>query len=289
MNDLEIFKKKFDIYLKSFLYDKLQHLHIYTKEKSVIDYVNHAGRITLNGGKRIRPFIAYLSYLAFGGKEKEKIMKLLVSLEIFHSFALIHDDIMDEDESRHGISTSHRYIANILKKRGIKKYKHMGNSQAILLGDLFFNWASEIINLNSDAIVRKLFFEMVEGTAIGQMLDVESKSRKNITEDLIHEINYLKTAKYSLIYPLLIGAGLAGNFTPDIKRFCEELGLNLGIAFQTQDDIFDKNQTDKLELQKKIIRNNINSAIKLVKESKMEGKYKKRLLEFIDVMEHRKF
>lgn len=289
MNDLILFKKEFDIYLKKILTDKISNIKQYTKDKSVIDYINHADKITLNGGKRIRPFIAYLSYLAFGGTEKEKIIKLLVSLEIFHSFALIHDDIMDKGKLRHDITTSHLYIANELKKRGIKDYEHLGNSQAILLGDLFFNWALEIINLNSEIIVRKLFFEMVEGTAIGQMLDIESKSGKNITEDLTYEINYLKTAKYTFIYPLLIGAALVGNFTPEVKRFCETLGLDLGIAFQTQDDIFDNDRSDKIELQKKIIKNNINNSKKLVNESKMEKEYKEKFLEFIEVMENRKF
>ncbi|MDO8583341.1 MAG: polyprenyl synthetase family protein [bacterium] len=289
MNDLELFKKEFDILLKNFLDEKIQCLHNYTKEKFVIDYVNHANKITLNGGKRVRPFIAYLSYLSFGGKEKEKIIKLLISLEIFHSFALIHDDIMDEETLRHNVITSHLYVANELKKRGVKNYKHMGNSQAILLGDLFFNWAAEIINLNSDLTVRKLFLEMAEGTIIGQMLDVESKSRKNITEDLIYEINYLKTAKYTFIYPLSIGASLAGNLTSDIKKFCENLGLNLGIAFQAQDDIFDKDSADKIQSRKIIIANNIASAKKLVKESNIEKDYKERLLEFINVLANREF
>ena len=267
IDNLALFKKGFDIYLKNFLNKKIEQIRSYTKDQHIINYINHANKIALSGGKRIRPFIAYLSYCAFGGKEKNEAIKLLISIEIFHIFCLIHDDIMDKDSMRHGLQTSHSYIADKLKKeRGNKNCKHFGNSQAILLGDLFFNWSSEIINLNSDfnesitKKVRKMFSEMVEGTIIGQMLDIESKSLKNISKDLTYEINYLKTAKYSFIYPLLIGACLSGNLTDEIYRFCNELGLNLGIVFQAQDDIFDLDNKFHIESQKELITNNITNA-----------------------------
>lgn len=289
MNDLILFKKGFDIHLKNFLASKIAHIKQYTKDKFVIDYINHANEIALSGGKRIRPFIAYLAYLAFGGIEKEKTIKILMSLEIFHLFALVHDDIMDKDQLRHGVSTSHVYIGNELKKRIDNNYEHFGISQAILVGDLLFNWACEIISLSSEKNVRKFFFEMVEGTVIGQMLDVESKSNKNITEDLISEINYLKTARYTFIYPLFIGASLSGSLTAEMKKFCNELGLNLGMAFQAQDDIFDSDNKKYIESQKKLIKNNMETARKLIEKSKMETGYKNKFLDFIEMLKKRKF
>lgn len=289
INNLASFKKEFDIHLKNFLDQKIKKIQSYTKDPYVINYINHANKITLLGGKRIRPFIAYLSYLAFGGKEKEKIIKLLISLEIFHLFALIHDDIMDKDKLRHGIPTSHIYISNELKKRRKKDNEYSGISQAILVGDLFFNWAWEIISLNSNNRGRKLFSEMIDGTAIGQMLDVESKSNNKIPEDLMYEINYLKTARYTFIYPLLIGASLSRNLVSEEKDFLEELGLNLGMAFQAQDDIFDADNKKYIESQKKLIKNNIENARKSVERSKMEKEYKEKFLEFIATIEKRQF
>ena len=288
MGDLATFKKEFDIHLKKFLESKISNIKHHTKNRFVIDYINHANEIAILGGKRIRPFIAYLSYFAFGGEEKE-IIKVLVSLEIFHLFALIHDDIMDEDKIRHGISTSHLYIAQELKKRESKNYEHYGLSQAILVGDLFFSWAWEILSLNSKNDVRKLFSEMVDETAIGQMLDIESKSNKNMSSDLMYEINYLKTARYTFIYPLLIGASLSRDLKVDEKKFLKELGLNLGMAFQAQDDIFDSDNEKHIESQKKLIKFNMENAKKLVEESKMEKVYKEKFLEFIVVIEKRKF
>lgn len=312
INNLTLFKKEFDIHLKNFLNKKIKQIISYTKDTHIVDYVNHANEIALNGGKRIRPFIAYLSYFAFGGKDEDRIIKFLVSLETFHLFALIHDDIMDKDKLRHGVSTSHLYISNELKKRGNKDHDHLGISQAILVGDLFFNWAWEIISLNSKTNVRKLFSEMVDGTAVGQMLDVDSKNN-NVSKDLIYEINpapffkefyshitdpkmlkrcwinYLKTARYSFMYPLLIGASLSKNLTFNEKKLCNKLGLNLGIAFQAQDDIFDSDNKLDIEFQKEIIRNNIENAKKLIEKSKMKKEYKEKFTEFIETIEKRKF
>ncbi|MDO8621464.1 MAG: polyprenyl synthetase family protein [Candidatus Levybacteria bacterium] len=297
MNDLEVFKQKFDPYLQDYLDKKMKSIINYTKDSSIIDYINYAKKITLSGGKRIRPFIAFLTYQAFGGKETEKVLKLLIALEIFHIFALIHDDIMDKGNMRHGIYASHIYIGEKLKKeRGNKNYEHFGNSQAILLGDLFFNWATEIINLNLDfdqsAIqrVRKFFFDMVDGTIVGQMLDIDSQSRQKIIPTLNSKINYLKTARYSFIYPLLIGASLAGELTSHAERFCKELGLGLGIAFQSQDDIFDTNRKHKdLASQKEIVKDNIKSAKIIIANMEMEIKYKKKFLDLVEIIEKRTF
>ncbi len=288
INDLALFKKEFDILLKKFIDKKIEQIASYTKNMHVINYLKHTNEIALSGGKRARPFIANLSYLAFGGKEKEKTINILISLEIFHLFALIHDDIMDKDKLRHGISTSHLYIANELQKRDNKDCKHSGISQAILIGDLFFNWAWEVISLNSDENVRRLFSEMVDGTAVVQMLDIESKN-KNISQDLVYEINYLKTARYTFIYPLLIGASLSRNLSRDEKKSLEELGFNLGMAFQAQDDIFDSDNKNYIESQKKLIKNNMETARKLIEESRMERKYKEKFLDFIETVEKRKF
>ena len=297
MNDLNLFKTEFDLYLKNYLDKKIEEIKIYTEDNSVIDCITYAKRITLAGGKRIRPFIACLAYQAFGGREKEKSLRLLISLEIFHIFALIHDDIMDKGSTRHGIPTSHIYVGEKLKKeRGNKNYEHFGNSQAILLGDLFFNWATEIINLNSDfdqtiiQRIRPLFFDMVDGTIIGQMLDVDSQSRQKITPALNYKINYLKTARYSFIYPLLIGASLAKKLTPHVEKFCKDLGLGLGMAFQSQDDIFDTDQKYKdLESQKKIVEDNLKNAKSIIANMEMKPEYKKKFLDLVEILEKRTF
>lgn len=284
--NLQSFKKEFDIHLKDFLDRKIKQTKFYTKNPQIISYINHANEIALSGGKRIRPFIAYLAYCGFGGKKQGQVIKIIAALEIFHLFALIHDDIIDKDQLRHGIPTSQAYIANELRKRGNKDSKHLGLSQAILVGDLFFNWAWEIVG--QEKSINKLFSEMVDGTAVGQMLDVESKN-KSLDQTLIYEINYLKTARYSFIYPLLIGASLAKKLTSEEIKFLKDIGLSLGMAFQAQDDIFDSDNKEYIESQKKLIRNNLEKARILIKKSKINEAHKKKFFEFINLLEKRKF
>ena len=72
MNDLETFKKQFDSYLLDYLDKKTQGLTRYTKDTPVLDYVNYAKKITIKGGKRVRPYIAYLMYRILVGKRKKK-------------------------------------------------------------------------------------------------------------------------------------------------------------------------------------------------------------------------
>ena len=318
MSDLETFKKKFDPYLKKYLDQKIKDLKSYTKDPYIFEYINHVKQIAITGGKRIRPFMAYASYLSFGGKETKNALKLFVAIEVFHIFALIHDDIIDQDTTRHGIQTSQIYIANKLKKeRKIKNYKHIGNSQSILLGDLLFNWCLEIINLSSDFDQEKMqrikrhFFNIIDQTIIGQMLDVDLESRDNKTDD-VRQKNILKTASYSCVLPLLIGASLAKKLNKDEEKFFEEFGITLGIAFQTQDDLLDITSTDKqlqkttsldksqhqhtyftyfksLKQGKEIIENNLSEAKHLVKKFSINENAKRKFFDLIEIIENRKF
>lgn len=319
INDLQKFKEKFDPYLKEYLEKKIKSVSNYTKDPSVLDYINYAKKIILAGGKRARPFLAYLMYNALGGKETEKALRLLVSIELFHSFGLIHDDIIDRANLRHGVETAHLYIKNRLREQNrIGDIDHLGNSQAILLGDGLFAWSQEIINLNTDfdqktlQNVRKHFHEMADEVGTGQMIDVDVATRKSVPKELIDEKIRLKTAGYSFVKPLQIGADLSGNTDKDIENFCEEFGLKMGIAFQTQDDLLDITSTDE-QLQKttssdnsqhqhtyftyfksldegrKIIDKNFNDAKNLVKKSKIRKDSKKKFIDLIELIENRSF
>lgn len=244
---MQEFKQKFDPFLEKTLDSKVKSIAKYTEDSSVIDYIEHANRITLSSGKRIRPYLAFLMYESLGGQEEEKALKFLTSLEIFHAFCLTHDDIMDKSPKRHHVSTSHLYIPEILeKKNGIGDLEHVGVSQAILLGDLQFTWSNEIVNLSTDFnphLIHKIrahFYDMINEVSIGQMLDVDIATRKNSPKELIDAKTKLKTAGYTFIKPLLIGAALSGNTNEKIEAFCREFGEKMGIAYQIQDDLLDR-------------------------------------------------
>ncbi len=319
MKDLEIFKEKFCPYLKDYLNKKILDIKKYTRNKSVIDYINYAKKITLINGKRIRPYIAYLMYESLGGKNMKNALKLLVSLEIFHSFGLMHDDIIDKGTFRHGTLTTHIYITNKLKKEKRQgDLIYIGNSQAILLGDILFSWAMEGLNTNTDfnpkiiSKVIKLFYQMADEVIVGQMLDVDITTRHKVSKELIDEKIRLKTAGYSFIKPLQIGASLAGGETNEVEKFCKEFGLAMGVSFQAQDDLMDIISTDEQlqkttssdqsqhqhtyftffksrEQGKKLIEENFNEANGLVRKFSIKEDAKKKFLDLIELIQTRTY
>ena len=319
MKDLEIFKKKFDPYLKDYLNKKILDIRKYTKNKSVIDYINYAKKITIIAGKRIRPYIAYLMYESLGGKNMKNALKLLVSLEIFHSFGLMHDDIIDRGSLRHGTLTTHIYITNKLKKEKRQgDLIYIGNSQAILLGDILFSWAMEGLNTNTDfnpkiiSKVIKLFYQMADEVIVGQMIDVDITTRDKVSKEFIDEKIRLKTASYTFIRPLEIGASLANSLTTSIEKFCQAFGLCLGIAFQTQDDLLDITSNEKklqkttssdksqnqhtyftyfksLEVGKEIIEKNFREAKELIQKLSINENAKKKFFDLIKLIQTRTF
>jgi geranylgeranyl diphosphate synthase type I len=120
---------------------------------------------------------------------------------------------------RHGVPTTHRVY---------------GDGQAILLGDLLFNWAYELI---APTEARDVFTKMVDEVILGQMLDVDAVNRKKVSDRFLEDKMRLKTASYTFIRPLQFGAALAGKRS--LFDWCERFGLPLGLAFQIQDDLLD--------------------------------------------------
>lgn len=319
MNDIELFKKKFDPYIRKSLDKKIREVEKHTKDYLILDYIRYIKTIVLSGGKRIRPYIAHLMYEALGGKEKQKAFQFLVSLELFHSFCLVHDDIMDKASLRHGTKTVHKYIINNLQKeKTIHDISHTGNSQAILIGDLLFSWSQEILNINKEFNqeiidrIKVLFYEMVDEVTVGQMIDVDITTRKKVSKELIDEKTRLKTAGYSFIKPLQIGAALAGKETKEIEKFCKEFGLRMGIAFQTQDDLLDITLNDKqlqkttfsdssqnqhtyftyfksLKAGKDIIEKKFSEAKDLVKNFSIKEETKKKFLNLVELIQTRTY
>ncbi len=233
------FKKRFDPALLNFLDSKTKTLRKYNN-RDLNNYLLHLRKI-LQGGKRIRPYLAFLSYKAYGGTEDSKVIKLLVFIEIFHAFCLIHDDVMDKADYRHGVSTIHRFATDKTKAANLSSI-HFGNSIAILIGDLLFSWSFEIL-LNSafdKATIeraRRIFTPMIEEVMVGQFVDIDILKENKVGEKIIFQKMFLKTASYSFIRPMMIGASLVKEIKNE--EFFKELGLFLGTAFQIQDDLFD--------------------------------------------------
>lgn len=195
------------------------------------------------GGKRIRPLLMQETFLMFSG-EGEIICPFMAAMEFLHTYSLVHDDLpaMDNDEYRRGRKTT---------------WKVYGEGLGVLCGDALLNYAYETAagaflqaygKEEYENISRALRVLMqkagIYGMIGGQVVDVENEG-KDIDNDTLDFIFCLKTGAL-LEASLMIGAILAGA-DEDAVRIMEDIGRNIGIAFQIQDDILDVvGNTDEL-------------------------------------------
>lgn len=182
------------------------------------------------GGKRLRPVIMIMTARMFG-KDAECVMPFACAIEMIHTYSLIHDDLpaMDNDDLRRGMPTNHKVF---------------GEADAILAGDALLTKAFETAaSYDVPGVCKKSVLHAIsvlakaagcDGMIGGQVIDIESRD-----EDmgLLRYLHSLKTG--ALIRASgVIGAILAGADEEGIRKI-DEFCLNLGIAFQIQDDILD--------------------------------------------------
>jgi len=194
-------------------------------------------------GKRLRPAFIYFGYLACGGNNKNQILDLAVFVELIHCYFLIHDDIMDQDNIRHGSPAMHILYEQTHKNcytRG--DAKHFGLSMAILAGDIAATMGYDILAQSTidehtkNKILTKTN-QLIFSTIGGQMLDINLELQQSVTQKDIITVYKNKTAKYTVEDPLHIGAIAAQKDTPEIMSLLSNYAIPLGVAFQIQDDI----------------------------------------------------
>lgn len=208
----------------------------------VAEAISQVKDLTLAGGKRLRPAFMYYGYLAAGGHEEEILLDTTVAIELIHMFLLIHDDIIDRDDLRHGVPTLHeRYARWGREYLHLEDGAHFGNSIAIIVGDMLFALGNDII-FRSGFQHEKVFAalstmqQIVSHTVVGQAKDIYMEYRGEAPEAEILKMYENKTARYTIEGPLHMGVHLAGG-TPDLRKVFSSYALPLGIAFQIQDDI----------------------------------------------------
>jgi geranylgeranyl diphosphate synthase type I len=214
------------------------------KKDDLVAYaLEHSKKIVLSGGKRMRGALLYWAYLGLGGKEKKKIIKVAAAIELVHLFLLMHDDIMDRGNLRHGQKTLHRMFAEKKNKKIIfEEAVHYGNSMAIIIGDYIYALANKIIteaDFNAKITVKVLqhLQSIIKTTVIGQSQDMEIVYSRNIDEKKILAMYENKTARYSIEGPLYLGAILAGYQSKKIFKTFSAYAIPIGVAFQIKDDI----------------------------------------------------
>ncbi|HWC13114.1 MAG TPA: polyprenyl synthetase family protein [Actinomycetota bacterium] len=217
--DLEWLRREFDATIESFLTERGRRL------PEASDLIAEIRRVVAAGGKRLRPAFCYWGCRAAGGAHGDDIVRLASSFELLHTFAIVHDDIMDAAPQRRGQDST---------------VARLGVSQALLVGDLALVLAdaafwSAAFPPEVLASAFEDFTMMREEVIAGQHLDVIATGR-DIDQDHARLIARLKSGSYSIEHPLLIGARLAGApavLVDGLRR----AGRPLGEAFQLRDDL----------------------------------------------------
>ncbi|OQY29567.1 MAG: hypothetical protein B6244_03415 [Candidatus Cloacimonetes bacterium 4572_55] len=186
-----------------------------------------------SGGKRLRPILAIAAFESCGGKG-DAILPIACSIELIHTYSLIHDDLpaMDNDDFRRGKPTNHKIF---------------GEAIAILAGDALLTYAFELAAksaemypnhamMTSQLVARIGRAAGIVGMIGGQTLDLEAENRQ-IDLERIRTIHEMKTSKMMAL-PLTLGAMLA-HADPDVVERMDSIGMKLGLAFQIADDILD--------------------------------------------------
>lgn len=204
-----------------------------------------------SGGKRIRPSFCIAGFLAAGGDpaEDDGVVAAAAALEVLHTCALIHDDVMDAAARRRGAPTVHmKHSAEHARHGWQGEPGRFGESVAILAGDLALIYADQIM---ADAYpsgpsapaaqdvhaVRAAWAELRAELVIGQFMDLVAAAEFSIDPELSRWIAVTKSGRYTIHRPLTVGAGLAGR--AELAPAFEAYGDALGEAFQLRDDLID--------------------------------------------------
>ncbi|HEX9845271.1 MAG TPA: polyprenyl synthetase family protein [Candidatus Nitrosotenuis sp.] len=184
-----------------------------------------SAHLIVNGGKRLRPYLVIKSCQMLGGSTRDAI-PAAAAIEMIHNFTLVHDDIMDNDEMRHGVPTVHTKF---------------GMPLAILAGDVLFSKAFETVSIDnvpnnktSAKLVARLAKACVN-VCEGQVLDIQMAEGKKIPSksDYIKMIEKKTSALFEV--SCAMGAICANTNGRDIANLAS-FGKNLGVAFQITDD-----------------------------------------------------
>lgn len=204
---------------------------------------NSLGKLLSVGGKRLRPYMVITSYKAYQPDGNiDAIMPAALAQELIHVAMLIHDDIIDRDLVRYGIdNVTGQYLdfySSFITEEGEKR--HMAESSALLAGDILLSDAYKLLAQAQfpQPLLTKAFDLMSRGVfevVGGELLDTESSF---IYDPLVtaHTIARYKTASYSFISPILMGATLAGADEAELMTL-KTIAENLGIGYQLRDDI----------------------------------------------------
>lgn len=205
----------------SYIEQKIQYLPLTNEPQGLFAPIKYALE---SGGKRLRPTLLLATVDALNGN-LEKAVPQALAVEVFHNFTLLHDDVMDNADTRRGRPTVHR---------------RWDENTAILSGDAMLTLSTQLVAQCDDNILPKIlktFNQTAMDVYKGQQLDMDFEHRNNVSHEEYIEMIRLKTSVL-LGGSCAIGAICAGANNETTKAFYE-YGVALGLAFQLKDDLLD--------------------------------------------------
>lgn len=201
--------------------------------------LDYAATLVGVGGKRVRPYVAYLMYVSAGGQDEAVMFRVGIALELLHAASLVQDDVFDAGTRRYGLPT----IQIFLKEKNLTA-SSANDAVAILCGNILISWAFQAfeeanIEPAHQLATRQIFIAMFNNVNAGQLLDVLMTTRISVAAEDVEKRNSLKTSLYTFIRPMQIGVSLSGMKQKAYLNFCTDFGASLGSAFQLVDDLGD--------------------------------------------------
>jgi geranylgeranyl diphosphate synthase type I len=196
-------------------------------------------RLVVSGGKRLRPAFCHWAFVGCGGDPDDPVVvDAGAAFELMHAFALFHDDVMDDADSRRGARTTHRLFATRHAEGGWSgEGRRFGEGMAILIGDLAFVYSDQLM-AGANPTAWRIWNELRIELNVGQVLDMLGSVQGLRDVDQAERICRYKSGKYTIERPLHLGAALAA--PDDFAELAPRLsayGLPLGDAFQMRDDV----------------------------------------------------
>ncbi len=208
---------------------------------------------TLDGGKRLRARFCHAGWRAVArfhdrdATESDTLWDICTALEIFQSAALVHDDLIDNSDTRRGRPAAHRALEASHRAAGWSgDAEAFGRASAILLGDLLVAWSDDLLESALEGqpqalTVRSEYARMRRDVTTGQFLGIAEESAWSVNDGGLHaeralRVASLKSARYSIEQPLVLG-GAFGGADADQMAALRRFGHPVGMAFQLRDDV----------------------------------------------------
>jgi geranylgeranyl diphosphate synthase type I len=234
---IEAARGRVDVELAAFLAERRAEMA--SLDPAAGDLIDELGRLISAGGKRLRPAFCVWGHVACGGTDGEPIVRAAAALELLHTFALVHDDVMDDARERRGVPTTQTVFAR--RATDVAGDASFGRSVAVLVGDLGAVLAESMLRTSGFgtervAVALDRFDRMRLEMAAGQYLDLEGVARRDASG--AEHVADLKGGSYTVEGPLMIGAALAGA-SAEMESALRAFARPAGEAFQLRDDLAD--------------------------------------------------